>query len=57
MNNALRETLSEERIRTQMTQTQQARLVLSDPAGLARFLNGEVTKWGAVVREFNIRPD
>jgi hypothetical protein len=31
--------------------------VLSDPAGLARFLNGEVTKWGAVVREFNIRPD
>ncbi|MCE2920576.1 MAG: tripartite tricarboxylate transporter substrate-binding protein, partial [Alphaproteobacteria bacterium] len=57
MNNALRETLSEDRIRTQMTQTQQARLVMSDPAGLARFLDGEVTKWSAVVREFNIRPD
>jgi hypothetical protein len=40
-----------------MTQTQQARLVMSDPAGLARFLDGEVTKWSAVVREFNIRPD
>jgi tripartite-type tricarboxylate transporter receptor subunit TctC len=57
MNNALRETLSEERIRTQMTQTQQARLVLSDPAGLARFLDAEVAKWSAVVREFNVRPD
>jgi len=57
MNGALRETLSEERIRTQMTQTQQARLVMSDPAGLARFLDGEVSKWGAVVREFNIRAD
>jgi tripartite-type tricarboxylate transporter receptor subunit TctC len=57
MNNALRETLSEERIRTQMTQTQQARLAMSDPAGLARFLDGEVTKWSAVVREFSVRPD
>jgi tripartite-type tricarboxylate transporter receptor subunit TctC len=57
MNTALRETLSEERIRTQMTQTQQARLVLSDPAGLARFLDAEVAKWSAVVREFNVRPD
>jgi len=57
MNNALRETLSEERIRTQMTQTQQARLVLSDPAGLARFLDAEVAKWSAVVREFSVKPD
>jgi tripartite-type tricarboxylate transporter receptor subunit TctC len=57
MNTALRETLSEERARTQMTQTQQARLVLSDPAGLARFLDGEVGKWGGVVKEFNIRAD
>jgi hypothetical protein len=40
-----------------MTQTQQARLVLSDPAGLARFLDGEVAKWGGVVKEFNIRAD
>jgi len=57
MNNALRETLSEERIRTQMTQIQQARLVLSDPAGLARFLDAEVAKWSAVVREFSVKPD
>jgi hypothetical protein len=41
----------------QMTQTQQARLVLSDPAGLARFLDAEVAKWSAVVREFSVRPD
>ncbi|MEN9499458.1 MAG: hypothetical protein RIS83_1277 [Pseudomonadota bacterium] len=57
MNTALRETLSEDRIRTQMTETQQARLVMSDPAGLQRFLDGEVAKWSAVVKEFNIRPD
>ena len=57
MNMALRETLSEDRIRTQMTETQQARLAVSDPAGLQRFLDGEVTKWSAVVKEFNIRPD
>jgi tripartite-type tricarboxylate transporter receptor subunit TctC len=57
MNAALRETLSEERTRTQMTQTQQARLVMSDPAGLARFLDAEVAKWGAVVREFSVKPD
>lgn len=57
MNTALRETLSEDRIRTQMTQTQQARLVMSDPAGLGRFLDGEVTKWGAVVKEYNIRAE
>jgi hypothetical protein len=31
--------------------------VMSDPAALGRFLDGEVAKWGAVVREFNIRPD
>lgn len=57
MNAALRETLSEARTRQQMEETQQARLVLSDPAGLRTFLDGEVTKWSRVVRENQIRPD
>ncbi|MBR0643390.1 tripartite tricarboxylate transporter substrate binding protein [Plastoroseomonas hellenica] len=57
MNTALRETLSEARTRQQMEETQQARLVLSDPAGLRTFLDGEVAKWSRVVRENQIRPD
>jgi tripartite-type tricarboxylate transporter receptor subunit TctC len=57
MNAALRETLNEARTRQQMEETQQARLVLSDPAGLRTFLDGEVTKWSRVVRENQIRPD
>lgn len=57
MNAALRETLSEARTRQQMEETQQARLVLSDPAGLRTFLDGEVAKWSRVVRENQIRPD
>lgn len=57
MNAALRETLSEARTRQQMEETQQARLVLSDPAGLRTFLDSEVAKWSRVVRENQIRPD
>ncbi len=54
---ALRETLSEPRIRTQMEQVQQARLVLSDPEGLRVFLDAQIETWGRVVRENAIHPD
>ncbi len=57
MNAALRETLNEPRARQQMEETQQARLVLSDPAGLRTFLDGEIAKWSQVVRENRISPD
>jgi tripartite-type tricarboxylate transporter receptor subunit TctC len=57
MNTALRETLQEERVRRQMEETQQARLVMSDPAGLARFLDTQIETWGNVVRRNNIQAD
>ncbi len=57
MNTALRETLSEERARTVMTETQQARLVLSSPAELGTFFQGQVETWGGLVRAANIQPD
>ncbi len=57
MNAALRETLSEERARRQMTETQQARLVLSDPPTLKSFLDGQVETWTRVVREHHIGAD
>ncbi|MBU8541269.1 Bug family tripartite tricarboxylate transporter substrate binding protein [Falsiroseomonas tokyonensis] len=57
MNTALKETLSEERARTVMTETQQARLVLSSPAELGTFFKGQVETWGGLVRAANIQPD
>jgi tripartite-type tricarboxylate transporter receptor subunit TctC len=57
MNAALRDSLSEERVRRQMEETQQARLVLSDPPALQAFVERQVATWGAVVRENAIRPD
>jgi tripartite-type tricarboxylate transporter receptor subunit TctC len=57
MNAALRETLSEEGLRRQMEETQQARLVLSDPPTLKAFLDQQVATWGRVVREHDIRAD
>jgi len=57
MNAALRESLSEPRVRQQMEETQQARLVLSDPSALQAFVERQVAVWGAVVRENAIRPD
>ncbi len=57
MNAALRESLAEERVRRQMEETQQARLVLSDPPALQAFVERQVAVWGAVVRENAIRPD
>jgi tripartite-type tricarboxylate transporter receptor subunit TctC len=57
MNAALRESLSEERVRTTMQEVQQARLVMSSPAEFGAFVQREVAKWGALVRENNIRAD
>ena len=57
MNTALRETLSEERVRQIMTETQQARLVLSSPEELGRFFREQVETWGRVVRANHIQPD
>jgi tripartite-type tricarboxylate transporter receptor subunit TctC len=57
MNAALKESLSDERVRTTMQEVQQARLVMSSPAELGTFVQQEVAKWGAVVRENNIRAD
>lgn len=57
MNAALRETLSEERPRQIMTETQQARLVLSSPEELRSFFARQVETWGGVVRANNIQPD
>lgn len=57
MNAALKESLSEDRVRRTMEETQQARLIMSDPAALGTFVQREVAKWGAVVRENNIRAD
>jgi tripartite-type tricarboxylate transporter receptor subunit TctC len=57
MNAALRESLIEERVRTTMQEVQQARLIMSSPAELGTFVQREVAKWGAVVRENNIRAD
>lgn len=57
MNVALRETLSEDGVRRQVEEAQQARLVVSEPAALGTFLDGQVEIWGRVVREHNVRPD
>jgi len=57
MNTALRESLSEERARRTMTETQQARLVLSDPEALRVFLDRQIAIWGTVVRENRITAD
>ena len=57
MNTALRETLSEPRLRQQMEENQQARLVLSDPPALAGFVDRQVEVWGKVVRDNAIRAD
>lgn len=57
MNTALRETLNEDRPRQVMTETQQARLVLSSPAELGTFFAAQVEQWGRVVRANNIQPD
>lgn len=57
MNAALKESLMTEQVRRTMEETQQARLIMSDPAALGTFLQREVAKWSAVVRDNNIRAD
>ncbi len=57
MNAALKESLSDPQVRRTMEETQQARLVMSDPDTLGTFVQREVAKWGAVVRENGIRAD
>ncbi|OYW19888.1 MAG: hypothetical protein B7Z52_02970 [Burkholderiales bacterium 12-64-5] len=57
MNAALRESLSEERAKTVMTETQQARLILSSPEECGSFFRQQVATWGGLVRAANIQPD
>ena len=47
----------EERVARQITEAQQARLVLADSDELGRFLDREVETWGKVVRENRIQAD
>jgi tripartite-type tricarboxylate transporter receptor subunit TctC len=54
---ALAESLREERVAKQLTETQQMTLVLSGPEELRRFASAQARIWGAVVRDNNIRAD
>jgi tripartite-type tricarboxylate transporter receptor subunit TctC len=54
---ALAESLREERVAKQLTETQQMTLVLSGPEELRRFAGEQARIWGTVVRENNIRAD
>lgn len=47
----------EERVTQQVTEGQQARLVLSGPSELGRFLDGQIETWSRVVRENAIEAD
>ncbi|MFL1461124.1 tripartite tricarboxylate transporter substrate-binding protein [Roseococcus sp. DSY-14] len=57
MRAALAESFREERVARTMTEAQQARLVLGDGEALRAFLDREVAKWGAVVREHRVTAD
>jgi len=54
---ALVESLREERVAKQLTETQQMTLVLSEPEELRSFAGEQARIWGAVVRENNIKAD
>ena len=54
---ALAAAFREERVARQITEAQQARLVLAGPEELGRFLDREVETWGRVVRENGIQAD
>jgi len=54
---ALVESLREERIARQLSETQQMTLVLSEPDALRSFAAEQARIWGAVVRANNIKPD
>jgi tripartite-type tricarboxylate transporter receptor subunit TctC len=54
---ALKAAFRDQRIARQMTEAQQARLVLAGPDEFGRFLDREVETWGKVVRENGIQAD
>jgi len=54
---ALAESLRDERVAKQLTETQQMTLVLSRPEELRSFASEQARIWGAVVRDNNIRAD
>src|ERR1700681_2648332 len=54
---ALVESLREERVAKQLTETQQMTLVLSGPEELRSFAGEQARVWGAVVRDNNIKAD
>jgi tripartite-type tricarboxylate transporter receptor subunit TctC len=54
---ALVDSLREERIAKQLSETQQMTLVLSEPEALRSFAAEQARIWGAVVRANNIKPD
>ncbi len=54
---ALAAAFRDERVARQITETQQARLVLAGAEELDRFLDREVETWGRVVRENGIQTD
>jgi tripartite-type tricarboxylate transporter receptor subunit TctC len=54
---ALVESLRDERVAKQLTETQQMTLVLSGPEELRSFAAEQARIWGAVVRDNNIRAD
>jgi tripartite-type tricarboxylate transporter receptor subunit TctC len=54
---ALVESLREERVARQLTETQQMTLVLSEPEELRGFAGEQARIWGAVVRDNNIKAD
>jgi tripartite-type tricarboxylate transporter receptor subunit TctC len=54
---ALVESLQEERVAKQLTETQQMSLVLSGPEELRSFAAEQARIWGAVVRDNNIKAD
>jgi len=54
---ALLESLQDERVAKQLTETQQMTLVLSGPEELRGFAAEQARVWGAVVRDNNIRSD
>ncbi|MBY0337500.1 MAG: tripartite tricarboxylate transporter substrate binding protein [Acetobacteraceae bacterium] len=57
MRTALTASFQDERVMRTMTDTQQARVVLGGADTLRSFLDREIAKWGAVVREHRIQAD
>jgi tripartite-type tricarboxylate transporter receptor subunit TctC len=54
---ALVESLRDERVTKQLTETQQMTLVLSGPEELRSFVREQARIWGAVIRDNNIKAD